>query len=140
MEGFSEFFRSLDSSMSDQSTVASHMYSISISISLYFNHPFLRLPFSLSLPWRRYLSDPKWSETGDRYIVKLFRDYLFHQTSPNGAPLLDIAHVVECLTKVFDMTLTFISCWTSILTCQNKLFLSLLSSFLCKLTARCWIA
>lgn len=23
--------------------------------------------------------DPSWSETGDRFLIKLFRDYVFHQ-------------------------------------------------------------
>ncbi|KNC74692.1 hypothetical protein SARC_12767, partial [Sphaeroforma arctica JP610] len=26
-----------------------------------------------------YAMDPSWSETGDRYLLKLFRDYVFHQ-------------------------------------------------------------
>ena len=44
--------------------------------------------------------DVAWSETGDRYMLKLFRDYLFHQTSSNGAPWIDLAHIVQCLNKV----------------------------------------
>ena len=44
--------------------------------------------------------DPAWSETGDRYILKLFRDYLFHQVDENGAPWLDMAHIVQSLNKV----------------------------------------
>nr|CAD7195330.1 unnamed protein product [Timema douglasi] len=45
--------------------------------------------------------DPTWSETGDRYMLKLFRDYLLHQVSEDGRPWLDMAHVVQCLNK-FD--------------------------------------
>ena len=26
-----------------------------------------------------FARDARWSETGDRYIVRLFRDYVFHQ-------------------------------------------------------------
>jgi hypothetical protein len=26
-----------------------------------------------------YQMNPHWAETGDRYVLKLFRDYLFHQ-------------------------------------------------------------
>lgn len=26
--------------------------------------------------------DPGWSETGDRYLLKLFRDFVFHQVLP----------------------------------------------------------
>jgi PAB-dependent poly(A)-specific ribonuclease subunit 3 len=44
--------------------------------------------------------DPAWSETGDRYIIKLFRDYVFHQVDETGLPVLDVAHVLTCLNKV----------------------------------------
>jgi len=44
--------------------------------------------------------DPAWSETGDRYMLKLFRDYLFHQVDENGAPWIDMAHVVQTLNKL----------------------------------------
>lgn len=27
-------------------------------------------------------TDPGWSETGDRYLLKLFRDFVFHQVCP----------------------------------------------------------
>ncbi|XP_057334971.1 PAN2-PAN3 deadenylation complex subunit PAN3 [Microplitis mediator] len=41
-----------------------------------------------------------WAETGDRYMLKLFRDYVFHQVTPNDRPWLDMAHVVSCLNKL----------------------------------------
>jgi hypothetical protein len=41
-----------------------------------------------------------WSETGDRYLLKLFRDFVFHQAVEDGAPKIDWGHVVECLNKV----------------------------------------
>lgn len=44
--------------------------------------------------------NPEWAETGDRYLLKLFRDYVFHQVNENGAPLIEMAHVVQCLNKV----------------------------------------
>ena len=44
--------------------------------------------------------DPSWSETGDRYLLKLFRDYVFHQVDENGEPILNLAHVVQCLNKL----------------------------------------
>jgi len=44
--------------------------------------------------------DANWSETGDRYLLKLFRDYLFHQVSEDGNPAIDFAHVVDCLNKL----------------------------------------
>lgn len=45
-------------------------------------------------------SAPAWAETGDRYILKLFRDYLFHQQMPDGTPILDCGHIVSSLNKV----------------------------------------
>lgn len=45
--------------------------------------------------------DPTWSETGDRYMLKLFREYLFHQVAEDGTPWLDCGHVVSTLIK-FD--------------------------------------
>ncbi|XP_055690209.1 PAN2-PAN3 deadenylation complex subunit PAN3 isoform X2 [Lutzomyia longipalpis] len=44
--------------------------------------------------------DVTWSETGDRYMLKLFRDYLFHSVSEDGRPWLDHAHIVQCLNKL----------------------------------------
>lgn len=44
--------------------------------------------------------DPAWAETGDRYMLKLFRDYLFHQVTDDGRPWLDMAHIVHCLNKL----------------------------------------
>ena len=45
--------------------------------------------------------DSTWSETGDRYMLKLFREYLFHQVTEFGTPWLDCGHVVSALIK-FD--------------------------------------
>lgn len=47
--------------------------------------------------------DPHWSETGDRYLLKLFRDYVFHQVDSHGHPVVDMAHVISCLNKVICM-------------------------------------
>ncbi|CAG9856789.1 unnamed protein product [Phyllotreta striolata] len=41
-----------------------------------------------------------WAETGDRYMLKLFRDYVFHQVQEDGTPWLDMAHIVQCLNKL----------------------------------------
>jgi PAB-dependent poly(A)-specific ribonuclease subunit 3 len=49
----------------------------------------------------RFAREPKWSETGDRYIIKLFRDYVFHQIDENGNPVVNLSHVLTCLNKVF---------------------------------------
>lgn len=66
----------------------------------------LRISCTFSLPQLsdisvyRYNMDPSWSETGDRYLIKLFRDYLFHQVTETGEPWLDMAHIVSSLNKV----------------------------------------
>lgn len=44
--------------------------------------------------------DVTWSETGDRYMLKLFRDYLFHTVTENGLPWMDHAHIIQCLNKL----------------------------------------
>ena len=55
-----------------------------------------------------YSQESNWSETGDRYLLKLFRDFVFHQTAPpghdaEGGPLMDWGHVIETLNKVGAM-------------------------------------
>lgn len=44
--------------------------------------------------------DVAWSETGDRYMLKLFRDYLFHTVTADGRPWLNQAHVIQTLNKL----------------------------------------
>jgi len=44
--------------------------------------------------------DPRWAETGDRYLVKLFRDFVFHQQHHDGSANVDFGHVVDCLNKL----------------------------------------
>lgn len=41
-----------------------------------------------------------WSETGDRYQLKLFRDYVFHRVDADGKPNLSIGHMLQCLNKL----------------------------------------
>ncbi|KIK54669.1 hypothetical protein GYMLUDRAFT_48590 [Collybiopsis luxurians FD-317 M1] len=47
-----------------------------------------------------FARDPRWSETGDRYIIKLFRDYVFHQIDERGNPVTNMSHVLTCLNKL----------------------------------------
>ncbi|XP_078258518.1 PAN2-PAN3 deadenylation complex subunit PAN3 isoform X3 [Rhinoraja longicauda] len=47
-----------------------------------------------------FQKDPTWSETGDRYLLKLFRDHLFHQLTEAGTPWIDLSHIVSCLNKL----------------------------------------
>ena len=40
-----------------------------------------------------------------RYILKLFRDFVFHSIGVDNAPVLDLSHVLTCLNKVrFPLT------------------------------------
>jgi len=41
-----------------------------------------------------------WADTGDRYMLKLFRDYVFHQQTESGKPFIDLAHITSCLNKL----------------------------------------
>lgn len=41
-----------------------------------------------------------WSDTGDRYIVRLFRDFVFHQKDEANWPVLDCGHVLDALAKL----------------------------------------
>ncbi|KAF8854360.1 PAB-dependent poly(A)-specific ribonuclease subunit PAN3 [Acephala macrosclerotiorum] len=45
-------------------------------------------------------NNPKWSETGERYMLKLFRDYVFHQVNAEGRPVVNLGHILECLNKL----------------------------------------
>ena len=44
--------------------------------------------------------DTNWSESGDCYILKLFRDFVFHQADGAGRPVMDLGHVVSSLNKL----------------------------------------
>lgn len=44
--------------------------------------------------------DRAWSENGERYMLKLFRDYVFHQVDGNGNPVLDLGHMIRCLNRL----------------------------------------
>ncbi|KAL7444387.1 hypothetical protein ACHAXH_009987 [Discostella pseudostelligera] len=44
--------------------------------------------------------DANWSESGDCYILKLFRDFVFHQADGAGRPVMDLGHVVSSLNKL----------------------------------------
>jgi len=52
----------------------------------------------------RFAREPRWSETGDRYIIKLFRDYVFHQVDEHNNPVVNYSHVLTCLNKVRMLT------------------------------------
>jgi len=41
-----------------------------------------------------------WSETSERFMLKMFRDYVFHQVDANGRPVIDMGHILACLNKL----------------------------------------
>jgi PAB-dependent poly(A)-specific ribonuclease subunit 3 len=49
---------------------------------------------------QEFQGDQNWSENGERYMLKLFRDYVFHQVDAAGHPVVDIGHMVRCLNKL----------------------------------------
>ena len=44
--------------------------------------------------------NPKWSDTEDRYLLKLFRDFVFHQVDEDGDPVVEYGHVINALNKL----------------------------------------
>ena len=59
-----------------------------------------------------YEHDRQWSENGERYFLKLFRDYVFHQVDAQNNPVVDLGHVLTCLNKLdagIDEKITLIS-------------------------------
>lgn len=73
---------------SERETLNGKMFRLLVKLSMINDRPELRM-------------DPSWSETGDRYMLKLFREYIFHQVTEDGSPWLDMGHVVSTLIK-FD--------------------------------------
>ncbi|KAK4925041.1 PAB-dependent poly(A)-specific ribonuclease subunit 3 [Elasticomyces elasticus] len=56
--------------------------------------------------------DRQWSENGERFFLKLFRDYVFHQVDAQGHPIVDLAHVISCMNKLdagIDEKVTLVS-------------------------------
>ncbi|KAJ5872808.1 uncharacterized protein N7529_005161 [Penicillium soppii] len=78
------------------------------------NARLVRLMSKLSFVNERpeYELDPRWAETGERYFLKLFRDFVFHQVDAQGDPSVDLGHVLTCLNKLdagSDEKITLIS-------------------------------
>ncbi len=51
----------------------------------------------------RSCAETDWRDTGvagDLYLLKLYRDFVLHQTKEDGTPNLDWGHVVESLNKL----------------------------------------
>jgi PAB-dependent poly(A)-specific ribonuclease subunit 3 len=66
------------------------------------NGRLVRLMAKLGLVNERseYEHNPQWSETGERYYLKLFRDYVFHAVDEQGRPVTDLGHIISCLNKL----------------------------------------
>lgn len=47
-----------------------------------------------------YINEQAWSENGERYFLKLFRDYMFHQVDAQNRPVIDLGHVLLALNKL----------------------------------------
>jgi PAB-dependent poly(A)-specific ribonuclease subunit 3 len=65
------------------------------------NGRLLRLAVKLAMVCERAEvgGDARWSATGDRYLLQLFRDFAFHQVDSEGRPVVDWGWVVEALNK-----------------------------------------
>lgn len=44
--------------------------------------------------------DPRWTDTGDRYLLKLLKSYIFYRSDESGEAWTDLAHVVSTLNKL----------------------------------------
>ncbi|KAJ5291988.1 PAB-dependent poly(A)-specific ribonuclease subunit 3 [Penicillium angulare] len=66
------------------------------------NGRLVRLMTKLNLVNERpeYEHDRQWSENGERYYLKIFRDYVFHQVDAHGDPAVDLGHILSCLNKL----------------------------------------
>jgi PAB-dependent poly(A)-specific ribonuclease subunit 3 len=42
----------------------------------------------------------RWSQSGDCYVLTLFRDYVFHQADGAGNPIMNLGHVMSALNKL----------------------------------------
>lgn len=54
----------------------------------------------LSFVRSRFEQDERWSETGDRYILKLFLDFVFRQFNDDGSMTVDWGLAFEALNKL----------------------------------------
>lgn len=68
----------------------------------YENGRLLRLLIKLNMVIERsyVFGDPKWSETGNRYLLSLFRDFVFHHVDEQGSPNMDWGPILEALNKL----------------------------------------
>lgn len=57
-------------------------------------------------------NDSQWAESGERFFLTLFRDFVLHQVDAQNHPVVDLGHVLTCLNKLdagSDERITLIS-------------------------------
>lgn len=54
----------------------------------------------LSFIRARFESDPSWADTGERYVLRLFLEYIFRQYTDDGQLSLDWGLAFEALNKL----------------------------------------
>jgi len=54
----------------------------------------VKLGFIIDRPEQTYSEDEK------TYLVKLFRDFVFHSVDDHDKPIVDFAHVIQALNRV----------------------------------------
>lgn len=88
-------------SFADQSLRASDSLTSELSRELE-NGRLVRLLCKLNAITERgaFAGEAAWSENGDRYPLKLFRDYVFHQVDDQNRPVLDLGHMIRCMNKL----------------------------------------
>lgn len=66
------------------------------------NGRLVRLLCKLQMVWENPAleRDTPWSETGEKYVLGLFRDMVFHAVTEQGRPALDLSHVLVHLNKL----------------------------------------
>lgn len=60
----------------------------------------LLLKMNLILERPEHEHNLAWSETGERYYIKMFRDYVFHAIDASGRAMLDLSHILGCLNRL----------------------------------------
>jgi PAB-dependent poly(A)-specific ribonuclease subunit 3 len=60
----------------------------------------LLLKMNLILERPEHEHNLAWSETGERYYIKMFRDYVFHAVNAAGRPNTDLSHILGCLNRL----------------------------------------
>jgi len=60
----------------------------------------LLLKMNLVLERPEHEHNLAWSETGERYYIKMFRDYVFHAVDAAGRPNTNLSHILGCLNRL----------------------------------------